>query len=245
MERRDHAGVARFFCEEIALGEVRLEGSAVAHARVRRLQAGDAVQLIGGAGAVGTGRIEAMDRHAMVIHVNVVEQQPRPTLIEVVVPVADRDRMLLAAEKCAELQVSVWRPVCFARSRSVNPRGEGERFREKVRARMQGALEQSGSAWMPTMVAESELPEALAAVRGHERRLVMDARGAPMSSLLRGGPVALAVGPEGGLEDEELAAFERSGWLPAALGTSILRFETAVIASVAAARVAQLPSRSP
>jgi 16S rRNA (uracil1498-N3)-methyltransferase len=46
--------------------------------------------------------------------------------------------------------------------------------------------------------------------------------------------MAFAVGPEGGWAEEELAAFEVSGWQSVTLGSQILRAETAAIAVLAA-----------
>jgi 16S rRNA (uracil1498-N3)-methyltransferase len=46
-------------------------------------------------------------------------------------------------------------------------------------------------------------------------------------------PVVLAFGPEGGWKNDELAAFDKAGWISASLGPNILRVETAVIAAVA------------
>jgi len=43
----------------------------------------------------------------------------------------------------------------------------------------------------------------------------------------------LAIGPEGGWTDEELAAFQQSGWISASLGNTVLRAETAAIAATA------------
>jgi 16S rRNA (uracil1498-N3)-methyltransferase len=47
--------------------------------------------------------------------------------------------------------------------------------------------------------------------------------------------VALAVGPEGGWADEELAWFRATGWVAASLGDTILRAETAAIVATALA----------
>jgi 16S rRNA (uracil1498-N3)-methyltransferase len=46
--------------------------------------------------------------------------------------------------------------------------------------------------------------------------------------------VALAIGPEGGWTDEELAAAREAGFVEASLGANILRTETAVVAALAA-----------
>jgi 16S rRNA (uracil1498-N3)-methyltransferase len=45
--------------------------------------------------------------------------------------------------------------------------------------------------------------------------------------------VALAVGPEGGWADQELAWFRETGWVAASLGETILRAETAAIVATA------------
>jgi 16S rRNA (uracil1498-N3)-methyltransferase len=45
--------------------------------------------------------------------------------------------------------------------------------------------------------------------------------------------VILALGPEGGWTDEELTLFHEAGWISASLGNTILRAETAAIASLA------------
>lgn len=219
--------------------ELSLDESAVSHARARRVSAGDDARVLDGRGGIGTGTIAAIEKRRVVLHVAGVVRVPRPAGIEVVVPVADRDRMLWAAEKCAELQVTAWRPAYFARSRSVNPRGEGERFREKVALRMQSALEQSGGAWLPDLHEEGELESVLRAVEA-PARLVLDSRGTSIGSHIRMDPLALAVGPEGGMEPTEIELAESLGWRRTALATTTLRFETAVIAAVATARALQI-----
>jgi 16S rRNA (uracil1498-N3)-methyltransferase len=219
-----------------------LSDDAAHHARVRRVAVGDGVQLVNGRGTIAAGSVTTFGKRSVSVDIDRVADVPRPSALTVLVPVADRDRMLLAAEKCAELQITEWQPVFFARSRSVSPRGEGERFREKLIARMRSALEQSGGAWMPDVKDEIEAVDAWGST-SFERRLLLQAEGEPIATCVTSDPMAIAVGPEGGFERAELEAAERSGWTAASLGSSTLRFETAVIAGAAVIRATQLTSR--
>lgn len=244
MERRDRPLVTLFWGEPFASGEpVRLTGDPAQHARVRRVARDDLVRLVNGLGRVATGRIQTLAKNEVTVSIERVVDVPRPASLEVIVPVADRDRMLQAAEKCVELQVTSWKPAYFARSRSVSPRGEGEKFREKVRARMQAALEQCGGAWMPEINEETEAAAALQSVPRDWNRLLLDERGRPLAGLATSAPTAIAVGPEGGFEDREIATAAASGWVSASLGETTLRFETAVIISAAVIRATQLTQR--
>ncbi len=244
VERHHRAPVTLFVRQAFAAGmRVTLEGDPAHHARVRRTGVGDMVRLVDGAGHVGAGRIETLGRNELVVDIQDVAFVQRPIPLEMIVPVADRDRMLMAAEKCVELQVTSWRPAYFARSRSVTPRGEGEKFYDKVVARMQSALEQSGNAWLPDCHLEVEALDALGAVPADWDRLLLDASGRPVLELVHAVKTAIAVGPEGGIDSAELAAARAAGWQAASLGTSTLRFETAIMAGAALARAAQLSPR--
>jgi 16S rRNA (uracil1498-N3)-methyltransferase len=51
--------------------------------------------------------------------------------------------------------------------------------------------------------------------------------------LAASGDIVLVIGPEGGIADEELAAFMAAGAVPVLLGRSILRTSTAGVAALA------------
>jgi 16S rRNA (uracil1498-N3)-methyltransferase len=232
-------GLITFFASEpLASGATTVLGEDVAHhARVRRIDVGERVRLVDGAGMVGRGTIVRLSRASVAVDVERVERVEPPAPVHLLVPVADRERMLWLAEKCAELGAASWRPVLWRRSRSVSPRGEGSGFQQKVRARMVAALEQSGGAWLPTLYPDATVERAIAAAPPGEH-LLLDAAGAPALARRWSAPIALAVGPEGGAEEDEREQFLRAGWVPVALGGSILRFETAGVAALAVARTA-------
>lgn len=242
VERGDREGVATFFWRDaVAAGDtVSLVDDALRHALVRRLESGDIVHLVSGQGAVARGRAADASKSRLTVEIDGVDFVARRPAIDVLAPIADRDRMLWAAEKAVEHQVTAWRPVMYARSRSVAARGEGPKFAEKLAARMRSALEQCGGAWLPDVHPDSEMPAAMTAVPSSHARIVLEAGGEPLAAMNLSGPVALAVGPEGGFEQEELHAALASGWRLASLGESLLRFETAIVSAVAVVRAVQL-----
>ena len=242
MERRDRAPVATFFLEEIAGPTATLQPGAAHHAAVKRLAVGDSVRLTDGRGTLATGVVSRMAKRELIVAVERADRVPAPPSIEVLPPVADRERMLWLAEKCTELGVATWRPVLFARSRSVAARGEGATFAHKVRARMVAALEQSSGAWLPVVHHEAPLAEAVAATSA-PARYVLHQAGGPMTCDGAAG-AALIFGPEGGIEPSEFALLDAAGWKAVAISHTTLRFETAGVAGVAIVRAASVARHS-
>ncbi len=243
MERADRAPVGTFYAPGAwTAGEgVLLPDGAAHHALVRRFAVGDVVRLTNGNGRRAIGRINQLGKGRLVVAVDAESVETATALppIELWAPVGDRDRMLMLAEKAAELGVSSWRPVMYDRSRSVSPRGEGDAFAEKVRARMIAALEQCGGAWLPEIQRESSLDAAIQSLgRAAGVRLLLDADGEMIGDIVRSldAPVFIALGPEGGLAESERDVLIRAGWRPVSLAANVLRFETAGIAALAIVR---------
>lgn len=217
-----------------------LDENAARHMRVLRLAAGAVVGLRDGQGHIGEGHVVLLTKSQVHLEITTVADVPPLPEVHLLVPVADRDRMLWLAEKAAELGATSWRPVLWRRSRSVSPRGEGVNFQAKVRARMEGALAQSEGAWLPQPFPEATLERAILAAPAGDR-IVLDPHGPPLvgrSARLLQEPVVITVGPEGGIERDELQALGQAGFRRASLGPSILRFETAGLAALAIARTA-------
>jgi 16S rRNA (uracil1498-N3)-methyltransferase len=239
VERADRAAVGTFHAPGAWDAVVELGEAPARHAMVKRLSAGDTVRLSSGDGRRASGVIlDVAKRHLRIeVAPDTMETVPASPHVELWAPVSDRDRMLLLAEKAVELGLSAWRPIVYRRSRSVSPRGEGDAFRDKLRLRMIGALEQSGGAWLPELHAEMDLDDALSAATGGSG-ILLDVGGPPLIGLrdLVRPPVAIALGPEGGLESDERDRFGAAGWRPASIGANVLRFETAGIAALALVR---------
>jgi 16S rRNA (uracil1498-N3)-methyltransferase len=235
----NHTAVATFYAPGAWGARVELDERAAHHALVKRMAVGDPVRLTSGTGMRVSGHIEELGKRALAVTCipQSVHQLPALPHVELWAPVGDRDRMLMLAEKAVELGVSAWRSVVYRRSRSVSPRGEGDAFREKLRARMISALEQSGSAWLPEILPEATI-DAVADCTFTGGTVLLDSLGPPLVDLIDEvhAPVVLALGPEGGLEGDERDVFANAGWRTASLGGNVLRFETAGIAGLAIIR---------
>ncbi len=231
--------------ETVTLGEDEAH-----HIRVLRLELGQHVGLLDGRGMRGRGAlVRVAKRHAAVSVETTATVEPPPS-VHLILPVADRDRMLWLAEKATELAATSWRPVMFKRSRSVNPRGEGTTFQQKVAARMAGALGQSHGAWLPVPYPEATVERAIAATP-EGPKLLLEMGGEPMGLLVADAmtnarehgagflkPITVVVGPEGGMEPAEVEQFKTAGFRPVSLGHTVLRFETAAVAALAVVRAA-------
>lgn len=242
----DRTGVAanmpNFVTGELLLagGTCTLDESAARHMRVLRLDIGAVVGLRDGQGSVAEGRVARLSKTQAIIDLDRVEAVAPLPAVHLLVPVADRDRMLWLAEKACEFACTSWRPVLWQRSRSVSPRGEGIVFQTKTRVRMEGALAQSEGAWIPQIYPEASPERAILATPAGDR-VVLDPSGDPFiahGAAPIGAPLTVALGPEGGFEAAEVEMLEAAGFRRVRLGSTILRFETAGVAALAIARTA-------
>lgn len=237
MERADRASVATFFAPDgFTLGSsVTLGEDAAQHARVLRMGPGEPVALRDGRGRGAAGILGRAAKRSLTIDVADVWDIDPMSAVHMLVPVADRDRMLLLAEKCTELGATSWRPVVWRRSRSVGPSGDGPAFNTRVRARMISALIQSRGGWLPEIHPSAPVSRAISAAPVGAR-LLLDATGDPILGSRLATPVVVAIGPEGGFDAKERAEMIEAEFVPVSLAGSTLRFETAGIAALSVVR---------
>lgn len=238
VERSDQQVLATFFSTDqfVAGGHVSLGDDAAQHARVIRIGPGARVALRDGAGGAATGVIARMTKRSLTVDVDNVWEIPAPAPVHMLVPIADRDRMLLLAEKVTELGATSWRPVVWRRSKSVEGRGEGPTFVGRIRLRMISALAQSGGGWLPEIHPSAPVARAIAAAPEGSRILLDAASAESMMSVNLSFPLVIALGPEGGLADDERQQMVDGGFTPVRIAPAILRFETAGVAALAIAR---------
>src|SRR5581483_4207033 len=146
------------------------------------------------------------------------------------------DRMEWAIEKATELEVRQIIPIAARRSDAHLIAAANKRVERWRRIALQ-ASQQARRIAPPEIAAPQSLKQALALDSPARIVLAETERATTLRQALAsaGGEIAVAVGPEGGWTQDELAAFEGAGWRAASLGPIILRAETAAIAALAVA----------
>ncbi|MBA2708443.1 MAG: 16S rRNA (uracil(1498)-N(3))-methyltransferase [Gemmatimonadaceae bacterium] len=238
VERAADAEVVTFFSSDAFVPgtSVTLGEEAAQHARVIRVSPGEAVGLRDGRGNAAAGVIARAAKRSLTIDVATAWELAAPAAVHLMMPVGDRDRMLLLAEKATELAVTSWRPVMWRRSRSVGPRGDGPTFQSRVRNRMIGAMTQSGGGWLPEIHPLATPDRAIAAAPRGTRVMLDPFSETQLAATALFDPVVIALGPEGGIEAAESDSLAAAGFIGVSLGENVLRFETAGIAALAIVR---------
>ncbi|WP_461028611.1 16S rRNA (uracil(1498)-N(3))-methyltransferase, partial [Streptomyces sparsus] len=225
--------------ERLAAGTVLVDGPEGRHAvSVRRLRAGEQVVLTDGAGTGGHGTVssvEGKDRLEVTVTEIRTEPLPRPR-ITVVQALPKGDRGELAVEMMTETGVDAVVP--WAASRCVT-QWRGERAAKslaKWRATAREAGKQSRRLRFPAVGELADTRAVTALLGAADFAAVLHEEGSrPLAEaeLPDAGEVVLVVGPEGGVSQAELAAFEEAGAHPYRLGPSVLRTSTAGTAAAA------------
>jgi len=223
--------------DELADGRARLHGRRAEHVRtVLRKGVGDDLEVGVVGGRIGRGRIVADDEHGIAIDValdrdppprravTLVLALPRPPVLRRVlqhVAAIGVQRIVLC--QTARVEKSYWSSPLLAPA--------------SLREQMLLGLEQAGDTVLPELETRRRfrplVEDELAVLPSDILRLVADASATTTCPVDVAAPVALVVGPEGGLVPFELELLATAGFRIVGLGPRVLRVETAVVALLA------------
>lgn len=206
--------------------------------RVLRLAPGDEVVLFNGDGHDYGARLLSASKRGAEAEVLSRREAPNesPLRITLAQGIARGEKMDLVLQKATELGVAAFAPMVTERT---EVKLDAERAGKRIahwRGVVAAACGQSGRARLP-ILAEPVALATYAAGETAELRLVLDPQGQHSLRelpLQPGQSVALAVGPEGGLSERDLATLRAAGFVGLRLGPRILRTETAGLAAIAA-----------
>lgn len=210
-----------------------LDGAEGRHAaRVRRLRAGERVQVCDGHGELAHCTVLAPGRDTVELAVERRDCRPPPalrvTVAQALVKGDGAERAVALTTEAGADAIVPWRAQrCVARW-DDGPRGA------KARSRWQAAAEQAAKQARRAAVPTVAEPVDTGGLRGWCQQadlavVLHEAAGATLSSapLPETGHLLLAVGPEGGITDAELAELTGAGAHAVRLGPHVLRAATA------------------
>ena len=142
------------------------------------------------------------------------------------------DKMDWVLEKATELGVTHVIPVQSERSEVQLDSDRASKRREHWQRIVISACEQSGRAFIPQVEALQPLGHRLSGEIQAATKLVLEPGGAAIFKPRERSSVAIAVGPEGGWSERDLAQLALGGFSAVAIGPRILRTETAGIAAI-------------
>lgn len=206
--------------------------------RVLRLGEGDACIVFNGDGHDYAARLVNVSKRGAFVH---MEQRTAvllesPLRVHLAQAIARGEKMDWVLQKCTELGVAGITPL-FTERTEVRLDGErGDKRMAHWRGVLTAACEQSGRASLPSLDEPQTLAAYAAASTGGQR-LLLDpeaTRTLDQLDLQPDNPVAVVIGPEGGLSERDLATLSAAGFVGIRVGPRILRTETVGLAVIAA-----------
>ena len=235
--------MTRFFVTPEALNEntVTLTGENAQHASVLRLKEGEAVILCDGAGREALCAVLRCANKFTDVEVKERRETSSEAAVQVSVYMAfsKSDKLEHVIQKATEL--GAWEVVAFPSARCVS-RPDDKSLKKKLERWQKiaaSAAEQSGRGRIPEVRTVGSYAEALRqasqadkALLFYENEQAVTLKMALSESLY--GSVAILTGPEGGLEEKEVAQAREAGLQVCTLGRRILRCETAPLCALSA-----------
>jgi 16S rRNA (uracil1498-N3)-methyltransferase len=222
--------------ERLVGGEVELLPEESGYlARVRRMEAGDALEVFDGQGSCWQAVLNRGRTQLALGQKRAARSHQRFTF-ELWQGLAKADRMEWVIQKATELGVARIVPLASERSVVKLPPARAASKLLRWRKIAQEAARQSGRSDVPevsevsTLAALLRLPEQGISVALAYEREQQQGLGGFLQGIADGSRIALAVGPEGGFEPDEIERVHAAGIPSVGLGDRVLRTETAAVA---------------
>jgi 16S rRNA (uracil1498-N3)-methyltransferase len=217
--------------------DIALTQSGANHvARVLRMRIGEPLAVFDGKGNEFHADLARIEGSAVTVRIGAqLSGTPESRLkISLVQGVSRSERMDWALQKATELGVNVIAPVLTSRSVVRLDDNQSAKKQDHWHNIIVGACEQSGRCHVPEVLPPVSLRQYLQEHRKEGMRLVLSPTGpsalAGLTSMST--RVELLIGPEGGLDDDEIDRAQTAGFVPVRLGPRVLRTETAAVTAL-------------
>ena len=235
--------MTRFFVDAQTLQRdaITLTGENAQHARVLRLKEGEKVLLCDGQGQEALCEVLRCDADSTQLQVlQRQNSQSEPSVqVSVFMAFSKGDKLEHVIQKATEL--GAYEIVAFPSARCVS-RPDEKSLRKKLERWQkiaEAAAEQSGRGRIPVVRVLNSFAQAVRDAAGADKALLFyeNEQATTLKMALAAAPyrtVTLMTGPEGGLEEAEVAQAKEAGMEVCTLGKRILRCETAPLCALSA-----------
>lgn len=206
--------------------------------KVLRMQAGRELVLFNGEGGEFAAQITEVHKKSVIVQVGdfTADNRESPLQLELAIGVSRGERMDWVLQKATELGVTKITPLMTER---IEVKLGGERADKKVDHWQQilvSTCEQCQRNLLPVLNEPMKLEDWLAQCDAQLKFVLhhRDSKGLPQEQ--KPTSVALLIGPEGGLSEEEIELARAQGFAPLTLGPRVLRTETAPLAAISLAQ---------
>lgn len=222
---------------------LRLSEAEARHARVKRVQPGEGIDVVDGAGSRWVCTVLQADAEAVSLRVDEVHHLERGAVSTVLVQaLAKGDRDLQAVETCVEIGIDAIIPWQADRSIVRWRQERAAKAHTKWESQVVAAVKQSRRETLPPVEplhGSGQLARRLADLvgAGGLALVLHEDASEPLTAVARDwflaqpaaprGEIALVVGPEGGISPQELERFEQAGARVVHVGPNVLRASTA------------------
>jgi 16S rRNA (uracil1498-N3)-methyltransferase len=214
-----------------------LGGPEAKHAvSVRRLNIGEPIAISDGLGVKIRGKVTNVKKETLEMSIESIEELLAPkSQLFLVQALAKGDRDELAIQACTELGLFGVIPWQADRSISIWKAEKKQKGQARWQSIVTEAAKQSLRAFIPRVEQVLDSQELISALEAFDQVLILDPEAEKSITEVNPpaeGKVAIVVGPEGGISEQELESFIKAGFSSVRLGSGVLRTSTAGMAAV-------------
>ena len=204
--------------------------------KVLRMQAGQPLRLFNGEGGEYQATVLAVDKKNVLVEVTAFQEDDHqsPLHVHLGQVISRGERMDYALQKAVELGVSEITPLFSMRCEVKLSGARLEKRMQQWQHLIISACEQCGLNQLPRLNPPQVALQWFEHCNASLKWLLHPGE-TPLKLLLdsdKPDAVCLAIGPEGGFDDSEIAGAKQSGFQPVAIGPRVFRTETAPIAAL-------------
>lgn len=229
--------IPRIFTQQALLtGElVQLEEAASHHlSKVLRMQAGRELVLFNGSGGEYAASIYEVGKKQVVVRVaeHTADNRASPLQLELAIGISRGERFEWVLQKATELGVTKITPLITERTEVKISGDRQEKTMDRWQHILISACEQCQRNLLPELAQPQQFAEWLTTVNSDLRFVLHHRDSKTLPAEQRPHSVTLLIGPEGGLNESEIAQAAERNFDALTLGPRVLRTETAPVAAI-------------